>query len=139
MRSALPSATNSGYPSASGSRAADGVWIRNDSSLGYGETVRQDDGNSETSTQMGMSSTGTARTNGTWENFQPIERTHPRAQASAPSRSTNPGFHKQGAVKKDDETRAQERFAREKGREKEDSDHLDSEPDEDDDDDDWEL
>lgn len=86
---------------------------------------------------MGMSSTGTAQTNGTWENFQPIERTHPRAQGSAPSHSTNPGFYKQGAVKKDDKTRAEERFAREHRREKEDSDQ--SEPEDDDDGEEWEL
>ncbi|ETN43221.1 uncharacterized protein HMPREF1541_02380 [Cyphellophora europaea CBS 101466] len=113
--------SNSTLPSTFNSRAEDGVWIRDRNSLRGGSTLRRgdDEDSSETSTQLVASSIGTNRTNSTWNNadYQPIEQLYGRGTSS--SQTTNVGFAKQGAVKKDAKTRAQERINREKQMEQE--------------------
>lgn len=112
MRSALSSVAYSNPLSAPASRADDRVWIRPDGSQAASSTSREDDAESQTSTQMGAASIASTHTNRTWENYKPLERTHPGVRVPGISHSNNQGFAKQNAVKKDADARARARFDR---------------------------
>jgi hypothetical protein len=98
-------------PSTSHSRAGDGVLIQDNVSQVSRSTARLSDSGSETATQFGGASM-MSRSSAGWCSIQPIERTHRGPGRAGYSQGAGDRFAKQGAVKKDAQQRAWERYDR---------------------------
>ena len=147
MSSALPSAISSNlgrpYDTASNTGTnprsqADGVWIRDEESRrtsNHRSHGSDSDSDVTTDTRKPPSHASTSPTNGTWNEFKPIEQSYRNRQASATA-TTNTGFAKQGAYRDNMETRVAHRYHNDKAKKAEAQEtHGDSDSDSDDDDD----
>ncbi len=117
----------------------DGVWIRDESHNGASrERLRSEESDSEgtVSTQRPAATIDTRPSNGTWQEFTPIEQTYRQQRQTSVTASSNPGFYKQGAYREDMHTRVKNKWKSDKAKQAETKYEADSDDDDDDDDDD---